>query len=90
MTIAELLKAHAANLTPANGDRAYTRYHGETWEGTLELTGEPSKRAIGKVHFDASKHGWRPHREPVIFVGYDEAITFDAERGMWYAPADAD
>lgn len=87
MTIAELLAAHAANLKPANGDKAYSRYQGIVWEGTLENVDE---RGRGKLRFDGTKHSWWPHSEPVIHVGYDDAIRFDAEKGCFYAPADAD
>lgn len=37
-TIRELLAEQAENLVPADGDRAFTLYHGLIWEGILRQT----------------------------------------------------
>jgi len=35
-TVAELLAEHAQDLSPSDGDKAYTFYHGKAWEGILK------------------------------------------------------
>lgn len=85
MTIKELLALNAANLTPSTGDRAYSKYHGITAEGTLVMDNE----RYGKLN-TGGPTPWFIDPKQLLTVGYDHPITWDAEKGMWYAPADAD
>lgn len=99
MTVAELLAqaAAAGQLKPSNGDRAYTRYRGVTFEGTLAELGTAGFHGLnGKLEYNANMyrglyfHGTQENPGYYLYVGYDEQIEWDAEKGMWYAPADYD
>jgi hypothetical protein len=88
MTLAELLKTMPAPTTPSIGDPAYTKYWGREWVGNL--TSSVNDTRPNAVQFDRSKKADGPHEKPIIYVGYDDKVTWDRERGMWFAPADAD
>lgn len=84
---------------PKDGDRAYSRYRGVEAEGTLAeirpIRGDGT--FVGKI-VTQGKNPWlmsykQPDgtfRQENLSVGYDEPITWDAKRNMWYAPADHD
>lgn len=92
MTLAELAAqaAAAGQLTPAVGDIAWTKYHGETHVGRLVVADGRREGVPSELQpFADEWHG--PHRcTNGIFVGYDKDISWDAERNMWNAPADSD
>lgn len=85
MTIAELLAANAANLKPANGDKAYSLYHGKTYVGHLfDVRPHHEGRFLAKLKPTEETGDW------FLYVGYDGPFQFDVNAGCWNAPADAD
>lgn len=77
--------ASSANQKPNEGDKAYTKYHGETYVGKLQKI--PGYNAFFVLP-DGEKARYHDHGG--VHVGYDEPIKWDKEKGMWYAPADYD
>ena len=77
---------------PQNGERAYTKYRGDFYEGVLfDLTEKGGGRLIGKIQFQYLLHGKERYEvNKFISVGYDERIVWDASAGMWHAFADWD
>ena len=74
----------AKNKKPQEGDKAYTRYQGETYVGKLvQVPGHTTMYLLPDKKTQYNGHGG-------IYVGYEEPIKWDAEKGMWHAPADPD
>lgn len=84
---------------PKVGDRAYTKYHGQTLEGVITSVNEQGYGVIEPVDPNTD---WGWHKGALCFVGnerravrglffgYDERAVWDTDKGMWYTPADDD
>ena len=100
-TVAQLLAEQADNLVPANGDRAFTVYHGLIWEGTLKQIEWNGKEgwggtwvivpADGKKVFDHCEGYYKYfERMPVSNVSVYGPAEYNITRGMFYLRAHED
>lgn len=99
MTIAELLAANANTLIPSVGDKAYTWYRGERFEGVI--TEFDPVRGTGVLEPENPNVDWGYHRGEHhlasgkrhvrgLFFGYEEKSSFSPEHNMFAVVADAD
>ena len=80
-----------SDMTPCNGDPAYTQYHGHEFVGTLQKV--TAHRGTGFLEPRAEDPAWGWHDEKHtrgLQVGYDHIPKWDDDRQMFFAGADAD
>jgi hypothetical protein len=91
-SVKELLAAGAASgeLTPSEGDRAYTVWQGTEYVGVLTSIGNAGVGITAIIVPEDPTVHWTGLEHRGFHVGHDEKIAWDDDRCMWYAPSDFD
>lgn len=101
LTLAELIAAHAAELTPSVGDKAYTYYRGRKYVGVITSFDPDRGTGIIEPSDPAEDWGWHKgarfwHGDDKnrtvrgLFFGYEEKSIYNVTEGCWHVIADAD